>query len=141
MPKKNKFWHKWIFDPEMSKYKETGIFCLTYKEEKGMYCWLCRMTNTLQPSNNSTVWNSKSSTRFRTEAVRDHFNKTRDVKTMHGDAMSILKIRCGTYFVENEKKEECVSSLRIKNFFSLWNDVRFFYWLWREEVTRYWYCK
>ena len=45
------------------------------------------------------------------EAVRNHFNKTRDVKTMYGGAKLIGKIRCGTYFVENEKKEESVSSL------------------------------
>ena len=45
------------------------------------------------------------------EAVRNHFNKTRDVKTMYGGAKLIGKIRCETYFVENEKKEESVSSL------------------------------
>ena len=45
------------------------------------------------------------------EAVRNHFNKTRDVKTMYGGAKLIGKIRCGTYFVENEKKEENVSNL------------------------------
>ena len=39
---------------------------------------------TLKQGNNSKMWNSKASTRFRTKAVRDHFNKTKDVKTMHG---------------------------------------------------------
>ena len=36
-----------------------------------MLCGLWRMTNTLQSSNNSKVWNSEASTQFRTEAVRD----------------------------------------------------------------------
>ena len=75
MPKKNKFSHKWIFDPELPKCKETGIQCLTYLEVKDMLCGLRRMINTLEQSNNSRV---------RTEAVRNHFNKTNDVKTMHG---------------------------------------------------------
>ena len=91
----------------MSKGEETGIWNVIYIEGKGMLCGLCRMTNTLQPSNNSKVWNSKgSSTRFRTEVVRDHFSKTRDIKTKHGGAISIERIRRGTYFVEYEKTEE-----------------------------------
>ena len=111
MPKKTKFQYKWIFDPELSKCEETGSWCLTYIEGKGVLCGFIRMTNTLQPSNNSKMLNDKGNTRFRTEAVRDHFNKTRHVKTMYGCAKLIGKIRCGMYFVENEKKEENVSSL------------------------------
>ena len=80
MPKKIKFQHKRIFDLELPKCEETGIWCLTYIEGKGMLCGLCRMTNTLQPSNNSKAWNSKASTRFRAEAVKEHFKKTRDLK-------------------------------------------------------------
>ena len=49
-------------------------------EEKGVLCGLSRMTNTLQQSNNPKVLNSKTRTRFRTEAVRYHFNKTRAVQ-------------------------------------------------------------
>ena len=64
------------------------------------------MTSTLQQSNNSEVWNSKTINRFTTDAVEDYFNKTRDVKSMHGDVLSIEEIRCGTFFIENEKKEQ-----------------------------------
>ena len=69
------------------------------------------MTNTLQPSNSLKVWNSEASPRFRTEAVRDHFKKSRDVKTMHDDAIATEKVRFETYFIENEKKEENLSNL------------------------------
>ena len=93
VPKKNKFQNKWTFDPELSKCEETGIWCLTYIEGKGMFCGLCKMTNTLQPSNNSKVWNSEASTRFRTEAVRDHFKKSREEEILHDDAISTEKIR------------------------------------------------
>ena len=111
MPKKNKFQHKWIFDPELSKCEDTGIWCLTYLEGKGMHCGLCRITNTLRPSKKSKVWKSEASISFRTEAVRDHFKKSRNLKTMHDDAISTGKMRCGTYFIENEKKGENLSNL------------------------------
>ena len=94
-----------------------------------MLCGLCRMTNTLQPSNNSKVWNSEASTPFRTEGVRDHFKKSRDVKTMHDDAMSTEKIRRGTYFIANEKKEENLSNLCYEKVMSA------LYWLCKEEVV------
>ena len=43
------------------------------------------MTNILEQNNNSKAWNSKARTRFRTEPVTNHFNRTNDVKTMHGE--------------------------------------------------------
>ena len=70
MPKKNKFQHKWIFDPKLSHCEETGIWCLTYMEGKGMFSGLFRMTNELQSSNNSKKWIREDSTWFRNEAVR-----------------------------------------------------------------------
>ena len=99
----------WIFDPELSEFEDSVIWSLI--EIKCMLCRLCRMSDTLQSSNNSRVWNSEAITRFRTEAVRDHFKKSRELKTMHDDATSTDKIRCETYFIENEKKEENLSNL------------------------------
>ena len=86
------------------------------------------MTNTLQPSNSSKVWNSEARPRFRTEAVRDHFKKSRDVKTMHDDAIATEKVRCQTYFIENEKKEKNLSNLCNEKVMSA------LYWLPKEEV-------
>ena len=90
------------------------------------------MTNTLQPSNNLKVWNSKGNNRFRTKAVRDHFNKTRDVKTMYGGAKLIEKIRWRTYFVSFKKKKENLSSSCNEKVTSV------LYLLCKEEVA---YCK
>ena len=86
--KKKKIEHKWILDPELSKCEEAGIRHLTYVEVKGILCGLSKMTTkTFQPRNNSEVWNSKTNICFRTEAVRDHFSETRNIKTMHDDAI------------------------------------------------------
>ena len=52
------------------------------------------------------MWNSEASTRFRTEAVRDHFNKSRDVKTMHDDAISTEKITCGKHYLSKMKRRK-----------------------------------
>ena len=38
MPRRNKFHHKWISDPDLSKSKETQIWCLTYTDGKGVFC-------------------------------------------------------------------------------------------------------
>ena len=60
--------------------------------------------------------------------MRDHFNKTKDVKTMYGGAKLIEKLRWRTYFVSFKKK---------KNFSSLCNDkvTSVLYWLRKEEVA------
>ena len=42
-----KFQHKWIFDENLVYCKETGIWCLTYIDGKGMFCSLYRLTNAL----------------------------------------------------------------------------------------------
>ena len=46
---------------------------------------------------------------------------------MHGDAIWREKLRCGTYFIENEKKKGNLSSLCNGKVMSA------FYWLWKEE--------
>ena len=46
---------------------------------------------------------------------------------MHGDAISREKLRCGTYFIENEKKKGNLSSLCNEKVMSA------FYCLWKEE--------
>ena len=103
---------------------------MKYIEGKGTLSGLYRMTNTLQPSNyNSKVWNSEASTQFRTEALRGHFKKSRDVKTVHCDAISTEKIRCGTYFTKNEKKEGNLSNLSYEKAMST------LYWLCKDEVA------
>ena len=76
------YWKKWIWgkmnifwSKETSKCEENGTWYLTYIEGKGMLWGLCRMTNTLEPSNNSKVWKSEASTQFRTQTVRGHFKE------------------------------------------------------------------
>ena len=47
---------------------------------------------------------------------------------MHDYAISIEKIRCGTHFIENGKKEENLSTLC---------NEKALYWLYKEEVAHY----
>ena len=51
------------------------------------------------------------------------------MKTMHDAAILAEKIRCGTYFIENEKKEENLSNLCNEKVIST------LYWLCKEEVA------
>ena len=127
--KHNRFKHKWILDPELAKCKDTGIWCLTYIDGKGMFCGLCRLTNTLQPSNKSKIWNCQANTRCRTSTVKEHFHSKKGEKTMHRDAIATQKSKRGTYFVQKEKEEEESSSTTNEKVFTS------LYWLCKEEIA------
>ena len=55
MTKDKKFQPKWIFDENMAYCKETGNWCLTQIDGKGMLCSLYRLTNTMHPTNSSKI--------------------------------------------------------------------------------------
>ena len=103
------------------------VWYLPYIEGNGMFCGFSRMTNTLQPNNNSKVWNSKA-----TPDLEPRQWETISTKQGTWKPCVAEKIRCGTYFVENEKKGENLSSF--------WNKkvMPTFYWLWKEEGA---HCK
>ena len=129
MTKDSKFQHKWIFDPELAKCKATGIWSLTYIDGKGMFCSLCRLTNTAQPSNASKIWNSQPNKRYKPETIRGHFLVETGKRTMHTDAAATEKAKCGSYFIEKEKYEEAsFSESNVKVFTAL-------YWLCKQEIA------
>ena len=105
MAKDKRFQHKWIFDKNLACCKETGIWCLMYIDGKGMFCNLCRLTNTMHPTNASKIWNCEPNIRYRAETVKDHFQDTKK-QTMHRDAVTIELAEYGSYFVEKEKEKE-----------------------------------
>ena len=41
MTKDKKFQHKWLLDPTMATCIHTGIWCLTYIDDPGMFCAIC----------------------------------------------------------------------------------------------------
>ena len=87
-----------------------------------MFCGLCRITNTLQPSNDSKIWNCEANIRCRTETVKR-------VRTMHTDAIATERAKHGTYFVEKEKEEETLLSTCNKKV------PTSLYWLCKQEVA------
>lgn len=103
--KDKKFQHKWLNDPTLAKCHQTGIWSLSYVEGLGMFCALCCMNNTSQPTNDSKVWNSEPNIRYRTETVRGHLTISEE-KSMHKDAVTIELMKKDTYFIsiETEKK-------------------------------------
>ena len=128
MTKNSKFQHKWIFDRELAKSKATGIWSLTYIDGKGMFCSLCRLTNTA-PSNASKIWNSQPDKRYKPETIRGHFLVETGKRTMHTDAVAAEKAKCGSYFIENEKYEEAsFSESNEKGFTAL-------FWLCKQEIA------
>ena len=100
MKKDKKFQPKWIFDENMAYCKETGIWCLTYIDGKGMFCKLCRLTNTMHPTNASKIWNCEPDIGYRTETVKDHFKKNTNKQTMRKNAVTTEPAKYGSYLIE-----------------------------------------
>ena len=94
-----------------------------------MFCGLCRITNTLKPSNDSKIWNCEANIRCRTKTVKEHFKSEKGELMMHTDAIATERAKRGTYFVEKEKEEETLSrTCNEKVLTSL-------YWLCKQEVA------
>ena len=130
MKKDNKFQHKWLTDPDIALCKETRIWSLCYIDNKGMFCGLCRIHNTCQPSNNSKVWNTEANIRCRSGTVKGHLlQASKRSITMHGIATSLEKSKYSSYFVTKEKeRENYINSSYLAVFKAL-------YWLAKEEVA------
>ena len=71
----DKFQHKWLTDPELAQCGETHEWCLLCIKGKGMFSPLCRQYDVKQ-SNGLKQWNSVANVRFRTQTVKDHFQKS-----------------------------------------------------------------
>ena len=80
MTKDKKFEQKWIFDENLAYCKETGVWCLTYIDGKGMFCSLCRLTNIKHRTKASKIWNCEANIRYRAETVKDHFKRVNKSK-------------------------------------------------------------
>ena len=126
--KDNKFLHKWIFDPSLALCPHTKIWSLTYIDGKGMFCALCNMHKTKQPTNDFKTWNTEPSIRCRPATIKGHLNPPAG-KSMHGDAVASEKAKIGSYFVEREKKvKESFNTVYKKVFEAI-------YWLAKEEIS------
>ena len=95
-----------------------------------MFCSLCRCTNTLQPSNESKVWNCEPNVRYRPDTVRNHMYPSVDAaRTMHGDAIQSELLLTSSYFERREKEiEDQRDGVLTKVLYSI-------YWLCKEEVA------
>ena len=100
MKKDKKFQPKSIFDENMAYCKETGIWCLTYIDGKGMFWNLCRLTNTMHPTNASKIWNCEPNIGYRAETVKDHFKKNTNKQTMRKNAVTTEPAKYGSYLIE-----------------------------------------
>ena len=130
MTKDKKFQHKWLFDPQLAKCRATEIWSLVFIDGKGMFCSLCRCTNTLQPSNESKVWNCEPNVRYHSDTVRNHMYPSVDAaRIMHGDAIQSELVLTSSYYVRREKEiEDQRGGVLTKVLYSM-------YWLCKEEVA------
>ena len=95
-----------------------------------MFCSLCGCTNTLQPSNESKVWNFKPNVHYCPDTVRNYMYPSIDAaRTMHRDAIESELLLMSAYFVRREKEiEDQCDGVLTKVLYSI-------YWLCKEEVA------
>ena len=95
-----------------------------------MFCGLCQMHDTSQPTTGLKVWNTFPNVRYRQETVRLHFNSpSENANTVHSAAVSTEKMKMGSYFLQEEQsKEKQVSAVYEKIFSAI-------YWLSKEEIV------
>ena len=130
MTKDKIFQHKWLFDPQLAKCSATEIWFLVYINGKGVFYSFCHCNNTLQPSNESKVWNCEPNVRICPDTVRnDMFPSVDAAKTIYGDAVQSELLLMSSYFVRREKEiEDQRDGVLTKVLYSI-------YWLCKEEVA------
>ena len=78
--------------------------CLTSIEGKGMFCNLCRLTNTMHATNASKLWNCEPNIRYRAETVKDHSKKDANKQTMHKDAVTTEQAKYDSFLIQKREK-------------------------------------
>ena len=70
----------------------TGIWCLTYIDDPGMFCAICWMKKVSQPKKWFQGLDLEPNVRYQTETMQGHLVCTSDHKTMHGDGVETEKL-------------------------------------------------
>ena len=96
---KSKFTYSWLYYKELSCIETCGLWSLTYKENDGMFCLLCRKHNINNLHNNSNTWNATPSTRFRRLSIVEHF-----ATKQHKDAVQSEMSQRVSSFQKNTRK-------------------------------------
>ena len=94
-----------------------------------MFCSLCRLTNSVHPTNAFRIWNCGPNIRYRPETVKVHFKKDTYKQTMHKDALTTKLAKYGRYFAEKEKEEEKLFYASNEKVFTA------LYWLCKQEIA------
>ena len=125
MTKDEKFQHKRIFEANLAYCKETGVWCLMYIDEEGMFCSLCRLRNTIHPTDICKIWNCDPNTQYRTENVKDLFKNNTGTQTVHKVAVTKQLAK-----YEIKKDESLLYSSKRKVFSDL-------YWFCKQEIAHF----
>ena len=122
----DKFQHKWLTDPELAQCGETHEWCLLCIKGKGMFSPLCRQYDVKQ-SNGLKQWNSVTNKRFRTQTVKDHFQKSTQ---MPQSPIKSSKMRKSSYFDKQTKKKTNLSKNEV--YYKVFHTL---YWIAKEEIA------
>ena len=115
---KGKFSHSWFTTKDVSFDKTSGLCWLAYKENKGIFCLLCRNHNLKSSCSKSDVWNVTPSIRLHREAVRDHLSTSQ-----HKQGLKLeMFLRISTFERQVNEKNEVNKSMLEKTLLYLFVD-------------------
>ncbi|CAG2212072.1 unnamed protein product [Mytilus edulis] len=95
-----------------------------YVEEEGIFCFLCKKHDTINPQNKSKTFNKEPSTRFRPETFSDHLKTTQ-----HQNAITTeMYQRVSCFQKQLDKQDNVADEILYKAFEAV-------YWVMKEEIA------
>ncbi|CAG2194290.1 unnamed protein product [Mytilus edulis] len=95
-----------------------------YVEEEGIFCFLCKKHDTINPQNKSKTFNKEPITRFRPETFSDHLKTTQ-----HQNAITTEMYQRGFCFQKQlDKQDNVADEILYKAFEAV-------YWVMKEEIA------
>ena len=122
--KRDRFHHEWLFRKETSFCSQTGIWCLVYVENEGMYCLLCRKHKSKSAQNRSETFSNGPSTRFKWNAVTEHMSSAKHKTTVKNELLNRV-----SHFQKQVDEKESTKILVLQETFHA------MYWLAKESAA------
>ncbi|XP_071122736.1 zinc finger protein 862-like [Mytilus edulis] len=119
-----KFQHDWLSKQKKAYCEKTSIWWGMYVEEEGIFCFLCKKHDTINPQNKSKTFNKEPSTRFRPETFNDHLKTTQ-----HQNAITTeMYQRVSCFQKQLDKQDNVADEILYKAFEAV-------YWVMKEEIA------
>lgn len=118
-----KFQHDWLNKQKKAYCEKSSVWWGMYVKEEGIFCFLCKKHDTINPQNKSKTFKKEPSTRFRPETFSDHLRTTQ-----HQNAITTeMYQRVSCFQKQLDKQDNVADEILYKAFEAV-------YWVMKEEI-------